>query len=63
MNWLDQLLRHNETGYPDRPQTLRIEPEWHDGDTLPPKGPGPGTGLKDLAVSCREVAGNPAACP
>lgn len=35
--WLDQLLRRNETGYPARPQTLRVEPEWHEGRTLPRK--------------------------
>ncbi len=37
VNWLDQLLRHHETGYPERPQTLRVEPEWKEGDTLPRK--------------------------
>lgn len=36
ITWLDQLLRTNETGLPAVPDEILIEPQWIDGETLPP---------------------------
>lgn len=33
--YLITLLHGNELGLPDRPRTLLVEPEWHDGPSLP----------------------------
>jgi DNA-binding LacI/PurR family transcriptional regulator len=34
VNWLDQLIRLNETGLPEVPDEILIEPAWYEGETL-----------------------------